>query len=287
MNTKEKLLKYFNHKSKELLEIANQAITVHNGLKGEHREAIINNYLTAILPSKYSITTGELVGIETQLDYVSNQADIIIWDSFNYPKISLIGSNLIFAESAKMVVEIKSNFNSNEWSDIKNKTRKIKEFIPSYHSTLHDEIWRLDNKIARAIKGKPEMTMMASAPLIGMSAICFFGGKNFSIDDISNTNEIEDFYPDLLILVEEGKILFKSYEILEYGKQKGFLNIFEAKENALLGFTSLLMSLLAERDSISTSPFQLINYLNIFPKLKGTTIEFPVTRIAPGVEIID
>ncbi len=283
MNSIEKLQKYFELKTQEINAVADQVIANHPGITGDHRERIIDIFLREILPTKYSVETGILVGIEHQRDYESQQSDLIIWDSFNYPKIKHLGSSLIFAESAKMMIEIKTNFK--DLDDIRKKTKKIKEFFPPFYPTVMEEIWRLDNKIARVEKGKTEAKMEASAPQIAVSAICYKGGNNFTIEKLGDRHEIEDNFPDLMLLIEAGKVIYKSYA--PNNKNKGFLTFYETKENSLIGFTGLLMSLLAARDTITTSPFQLIELIKGVLSCEKETIEFPITRPLPGIEIVN
>ncbi len=110
MNNIEKLYKYFDRKTQEIIAIADQVVASHPGIIGDHREEIIDIFLKNILPAKYSVETGILVGVEHQKDYESWQSDIIIWDSFNYPKIKQLRSSLIFAESAKMMIRNQNKF---------------------------------------------------------------------------------------------------------------------------------------------------------------------------------
>ncbi len=44
--------------------------------------------------------------------------DIVIWDSQNFPKLEMQGHSLFFAESAKLAIEVKSNFSVNTLNDI-------------------------------------------------------------------------------------------------------------------------------------------------------------------------
>jgi len=285
MNNIEKLKKHFYRKTQEIIAIADQVIASHPGIFGDHREKIIDIFLKSILPAKYSVETGILVGVEHQKDYESQQSDIIIWDSFNYPKIKQLRSSLIFAESAKMMIEIKTNFK--ELDDIKKKTKRIKEFFPPFHPSLKEEIWRLDNKIARVAKRKAEAIMIESAPQIAVSAICYKGGNKFTIENVGDRNKIEDNFPDLMLLIEAGKVIYKQY-VPDNKIGKGFLTVYETKENSLLGFTGLLMSLLAARDTVTTSPFQLVNHIeDILLSCEKEMIEFPISRPLPGIEIVN
>jgi hypothetical protein len=287
MKNIEKLYSYFTSKTKEISAVAEQAILSHHGIIGEHREQIINIFLKEFLPGKYSIGTGQFMGIEFQRDYESN--DIIVWDSFDYPKVHIQGSSsLFFAESVKMVIEVKSNFIAQEFANIQNKSRNLKRFVPTFHPSIKDEIWRLDNKIARAVKGKMEMTMMSSAPPIAMAAFCYKGGEKFSLTDIDAPAEIEDNLPDVVLFLEAGKMMAKTYEILPEGRVKGTLKLFNLKANSLIGFTGWITSLLAERDTLTTSPFQFHEYItDVFKNRTIETLDFPVLRSAAGIEIIN
>ncbi len=116
---------------------------------------------------------------------------------------------------------------------------------------------------------------------------CYKGGNKFKIKKMNDRNEIEDSFPDLILLIEAGRVIYKWYEP-DNKIGKGFLTIYETKENSLLGFTGLLMSLLAERDTVTTSPFQLVNHIeDIFLSCEKETIEFPRSRPLPGIEIVN
>jgi hypothetical protein len=241
MNNIEKLYKYFWLKSEEISIQAKQIIASHTTIIGENREKIIYSFLGDFLPSKYSIGTGQFMGIEFQKDYESKQTDILIWDSFDFPKIRFPGSSdLFFAESVKMVIEVKSHFNFIEFEDIQRKSRHLKTYVPNFHPSIKDEIWRLENKIARAVKGKTEMHLMASAPPIAMAALCYKGGENFTLSQIKNPNSIEDDLPDVILLLEAGRLIVKQYELFENGKVVGHLRIYNTGINSLIGFTGRL-----------------------------------------------
>lgn len=289
MKNIEKLYTYFSAKTKEILAAADQAILSHHGLIGDHREKIINTFLSDFLPQKYSIGTGQFMSIEFQRDYESKQSDVIIWDSFDYPKVRLQGNaSLFFAESVKMIIEVKSNFNEQEFEDIRSKSKHLKRFVPSFHPSIKEEIWRLDNKIARSVKGKMEMKMMASSWPVPMSTICLKGGQNFDLSKIKNVSTIEDEIPDALLLLEAGKLVTKTYKILPGGKVNGELVLHQLDDNSLIGFVGWVMGLLAERDTNTTSPFQFQQYIQeVYIDKITQSITFPVSRPAPGIEIIN
>jgi hypothetical protein len=146
----------------------------------------------------------------------------------------------------------------------------------------------LENQIARLAKGKTEMIMIASAPKIAMAVICFKGGDTFNLKKITKPEEIEDNLPDIMLLLDAGKLIAKTYEIIPGGKVKGILKLYNTGSNSLIGFTGWLTSLLAERDTITKSPFQFHEYISqIFSTCVHESLDFPVLGAASGIEIIN
>jgi hypothetical protein len=62
-------------------------------------------------------------------------------------------------------------------------------------------------------------------------------------------------------LLGTGKMVAKRYEIVEPGKVRAELALYNLAENSLIGFNGWITSLLAERDTLTTSPFQFHEYV--------------------------
>lgn len=83
-------------------------------------------------------------------------------------------------------------------------------------------------------------------------------------------------------------MIAKTYEITETGAVKGKLVIYQLDENSLIGFTGWITSLLAERDTFTTSPFQFHEYITlVFKNKKVETLPFEVLRFPSGIEIVN
>jgi len=136
MNIKEKIHQYFKFKTKELLALSEQAVLDHNGLRGNHREKVLCQFFDDILPKRYSIDNGMVYGMIGQ----SKETDIVIWDEFNYPKLKLYGSNFFFAESVKILIEVKTKWSTKEFKDIKNKTSSALKIFSHYRQALNTRI---------------------------------------------------------------------------------------------------------------------------------------------------
>jgi len=91
------LRNYFAGARLQLLAGAAAAGAPHSGLAGSHREALIREYLAAILPRRLEIGRGMVFGI----GHRSREADVVLWDSSNYPSLRLKDHELFFAESAR------------------------------------------------------------------------------------------------------------------------------------------------------------------------------------------
>ncbi len=81
-----KLIKqYFKNKTIQLLAVSEQAICEHNGLKGSHREDLVKIYLNVFFSKRFEIGQGMVYGEFSR----SNEADIVLWDSFNFPNLKI------------------------------------------------------------------------------------------------------------------------------------------------------------------------------------------------------
>ena len=110
-NTAALLQRYFRDKAKQLMAASSQTVVDHTYLRGSHRENVLKIYLEELLPKRFGIGKGMIYNIGSR----SNEADIVIWDSQNYPQIQFLGHSLFFAESVKAVIEVKPTGETKIW----------------------------------------------------------------------------------------------------------------------------------------------------------------------------
>lgn len=97
---------------------------------GEYKEKLIKSAIRKILPRKYSVSSGFIIGNNGDL-IKSKQIDIIIWDSTNYSPLFIEDDFVIITpESCKIVIEIKGNLKK----DCLNKTLKDFDLISRFNS---------------------------------------------------------------------------------------------------------------------------------------------------------
>ena len=97
----------------------------HMGERGSEREAVLKSFLSAYLPTRYGISSGEIVDYQGG---TSHQCDLIIYDHYNCPLL-LAGRDVrIFpAESVLAVIEVKSVLSAKEIEDSIEKIRDLKD----------------------------------------------------------------------------------------------------------------------------------------------------------------
>jgi hypothetical protein len=96
----------------------------HMGERGSEREAVLKSFLSTYLPTRYGISSGEILDTEGR---TSHQCDLIIYDHTNCPLL-LAGKKVqIFpAESVFAVIEVKSVLSIKEIKDSAMKIRDLK-----------------------------------------------------------------------------------------------------------------------------------------------------------------
>jgi len=283
MEIQEKINLYFKAKTKEILALSEQALCDHNVSRGKHREGILCQFLRDIFPKRYSIDNGMVYGYIGR----SREADIVIWDELNYPKLKLEGSNIFFSEAVKVIIEVKSKWSDDEFEDIKNKANAAINIFSSYKEGLSSRIKGLDNEIRSLKTGKEYQGALIIPNNIGVAAIIYQGGQKFDIKNINETEieKIEDEYPDIILFLEAGKIISKEYVANENNPLFGYgiLKQVECGDCALLMFTSLLLELLANRSEYIEAPLFLTDYLfDLYCKYDSKEITFKITKPVAG-----
>jgi len=87
-----------------------QAEIPHAGERGKQRELTIKKFLEKYLPKKYSVGTGHRIDKKSQ---ISNQCDIVIYDSHNFPALYVEENYQVFPIEAVLgTIEIKSKLSS-------------------------------------------------------------------------------------------------------------------------------------------------------------------------------
>lgn len=278
--TQERVRQYFRVKARQLAAIGDLPICGHSGLIGSHREEIYRIYLREILPKRFEVGRGMVYG----LVHRSKEADIIIWDAQNFPSLPMLDHSFFFAESVRVVLESKSVWSTEELTDVLAKSRAVRDIMSMSGPTLADDLAMLWQELAALREGREHDGMLITKHHIGTAAIFIKGGQSFTSDYLTEEiiNDADDNWPDLILLLEPGRLIVKNYEEDENGSVSGRLEFYDLGEDTLLAFTNGLLSLLSERSVQSEDPLYLMKYAHDVASIKPiSSIEFPLSRPVP------
>jgi hypothetical protein len=281
MTIEKRMQRYFRSKARQLIAAADQSVCGHPGLIGSHREEIQRVYLRDILPKRFEVGRGMVYSESDR----SREADIVIWDSQNYPCLPMQDHALFFAESVRVVLECKSTWTETEFKDVLSKCRAVRDIAIAGTPNLADDVAQLKQEVASLRRQIPYGGMLIQRHHIGTAAIFLKGGHSlnaewFAAKDLLN---IDDEWPDLLLLLEPGRVFIKNYIPSSAGPFGGCgqLEFYDFGEDALLGFTAALLVLVTERSVQVEDPLYLTQYVPSLIKIDPLYIDFKLSRPVP------
>ncbi len=135
----ETLMEHFAKVRTNLISLSDHlGIAKHGDIKGTGREALINQFLKANLPSQVDFYTGEIID---KNNFTSGQIDIIV-QSFSSPKIHLINDlKIALADNVIAIIEVKSVINTGHLKHALDSFKKVKLLNRSHNlkgNNTHD-----------------------------------------------------------------------------------------------------------------------------------------------------
>lgn len=268
---------YFRAKRKELMALAELPICNHSGLIGGHREQVYRAYLADVLPRRYSVGRGMVYDLINR----SREADIVIWDSSNFPSLPLLDHSFFFAESVRGIIECKSNWSCDNFLDVLEKSSAIDTLVPHKAPTLPDIVETLNIRLASLEHGVRYQGSMLVKHQIGTAAMFMSGGRSLTPEKLLKMVEgksIDHYWPHVTVFLETGLLIVKN-EV----EGDGVLEFYEFKDDVLLAFSIALLSLIEDRVVHSEARFLLERYaIQIFEWQPIHIHKFHLTRFAVG-----
>ena len=273
VETSERVRGYFRTKAKQLLTLADLRVCEHPGLTGSHREEIQRLYLRDLLPRRFAVGRGMVYGTFQR----SREADIVIWDADNYPSLPMADHGFFFADSVRAVLECKSTWSSAEFLDVLGKSKAVRDIVPEPAMTLADEVAVLSAQVAAMRTEAAYEGMLSFGHHIATAGLFLRGGGSVDAGLAATCEEIDEEWPDLLLLLEAGRLVIK-----DYTDEGGVLHFFNLGDDALLVFTSALLQLLADRSVQFESPLNLLLYgMPIDAPVPVASVSFGLSRPPP------
>jgi hypothetical protein len=272
--------RYFRAKRRQLLAMSDLAVAEHAGLRGSHREELQRIYLRDVLPQRFSVGHGMVYGFNAR----SNEADIVIWDADNYPSLPLTNTSFFFAESVRVVLESKSDYEIRELKDVLRKCRSVINIIPVRLTTLGDQIFGIHQELDALRSGAERPAgMLIVRPRIGTAAVFIHGGRR-AIRDLGTVSkdlfdEADVSWPDVMLWLEPGRIALKQYP---EGEPNGRVELFDCGEDSFFVFTNHMLRLLADRSVPIEDPFYMDLYMRSVDCNLISSRPFPLMLPRPG-----
>ena len=267
---------YFRVKQQQLSSLADLPVCEHPGLVGGHREELQRIYLREVLPKRFEVGRGMVYGVAHR----SREADVVIWDSHNFPSLPMLDHSFFFAESVRAVLESKSVWSQAEFVDVLDKAEAVRDIISIYRPSVVSELEMLELEVAALKEGREHDGIFRSEPRIGTAAIFLRGGAQALVEktiDAQAVEDADDRWPDLILLLEPGRLVVK-----EYSDQDGTLSFYDLQDDALLAFTNGLLTLLNDRSVQTEGPLFLSQYAGeVGRKEPFLVLDFPLHRPAP------
>jgi len=275
----ETVRRYFAVKAKQLATLGELPARAHAGLAGSHREEIQRLYLREILPRRFAVGRGIVYGTFHR----SREADIVIWDADNYPSLPMADHNLFFADAVRVVIECKTSWSAADFTDMLAKSKAVRDIVPEVGMTLRDELAILAAQVD-SLRGAGQYEGMLKAQHHVATAGVFLRGgatidASFAAKQDEIGNGIDDEWPDILLLLEAGRVVTKDYD--RESETGGVLRFFDLGEDALVFFTSGLLTLMGDRSVQFEAPLDLLRYaLPVRPDFVAE-VPFRLSRPAP------
>ncbi len=274
MNTTERIRQYFRVKAKQIATLAELSICEHPSLVGGHREELQRIYFREILPERFKVGRGMVYGFSGR----SQEADIVIWDAANFPCLPLTDHAFFFAESVKCILECKSNYSSEEWNDVMRKCDAATGVMSLPAFGLKEQLDEIRQELISLRQGIKHDGAIVVPSRIASATLFLKGGQTFDRHIAEGHQlEIQEKWPEILLLLEPGIVVEKVEEAGEGGGGIGRLRFYKVGEDALLLFTHLLLGHITERSETLMPVLNLLRYAQAANIFKPSDImDFPL-----------
>lgn len=189
---------------------------------GHHKEKLLKNFLERYIPSGLTVSNGFIFNPWSP-NNVSGEIDLMILDHSKHPPIfSEHSVAIVFPESVKAIIHVKSSFNATELKDICKSNNNICNVI-NEGNCKHPAIFSFFFSIKP--KSIPETTinnLRNSGTRISKMHICINNQLNIITSDPKKNKKINSknlssaiFYSDLIDSISDNKTKTKFSRLLE------------------------------------------------------------------------
>jgi hypothetical protein len=266
-DVQDRIQRFFRARSRTLLAAAAAAVTGHGTTSGSHRENEVREFLREILPGRFSVDHGLVFARNGK----SREADVILWEAGDFPRIPQSESKIVFAESVRMIVEVKSDWSSGERDDIWKKSSATQALRSARSTTIEGRVAHIEDQLGTLYTAAGDASPFAlkarrqsRKERLSFAGVVLRGGQTVKPPDLGEKllyREASEL-PDLLLLLEAGHVIHKLYDGRGVGGNyySGGVEFYSAGEDALLLFTSKLLEAITDQSEYLSHPFRLETY---------------------------
>lgn len=285
-DTQKRVRGWFRAKRSEMLASAALAQD-HPTLIGSHREFFIRDFLTHFLPSRLSADRGIIYNFMSH----SGECDVVVWDSANFPRLSMLDHSAFFIESVVSVIEVKSTYSREEFREclVRHEALRHLDRVSGTHvETFENEFEMLKAEVIAVRDHVSYNGMGITHPSIGYVVVFLKGGRSVSLSDLfEEDDDLMEIAPDLITFVDAGITVQKYVPDLAEWRDgaTGRLRRSAAGEDVLLDFTDSLLGVIRRRSFATDGLTSLGPYAPwAFTNDRGLVEEIPVlmTHFPPG-----
>jgi hypothetical protein len=240
------LTRFFRAKREELRSKSKNVLATHKGLRGSHREHACRVFLEDFLPKRYSVGRGILFD---DFGHMSKEADIVIWDDQNFPRLNEGGHTLFFVNSVRCAIGVKTKWSTARWAETLAESKSVRDLVPHIHELdgVHHRLQRLEHQVAALTAGGTLEGLLLFQHHTGTAAIILDGGSRLDGEILKSvTPDPDDALPDLTLFLEPGILIEKLYVEAD-DRIIGFAGIHRLGADALLGFMIKLQRCIEDR----------------------------------------
>ncbi len=221
----------------------------HPTLIGSHREFFIREFLSHFLPGRLSADRGIVYNFMSH----SGECDVVVWDSANFPRLSMLDHSAFFIESVAGVIEVKSTYSRDEFRDCLRRHEDLHQLdlVSGAHADTFENQFELLTAEVIALRDHVSYEGMGitHAP-IGYSVVFLKGGGSVTLSDLfEEDDDLQEVAPDLVTFVEAGISVQKYVPDLAEWRDgaTGRLRRYAAGEDVLVDFADSLLHVIGRR----------------------------------------
>jgi hypothetical protein len=243
-------------------------------------------FLEDFIPKRYSVGRGILFD---DFGHTSKEADVVIWDDQNFPRLNEGGHTLFFVNSVRCAIGVKTKWSTARWAETLAESKSVRDLVPHIHELdgVRHRLQRLEHQVAALTAGGALEGLLLFPHHTATAAIILDGGSRLDCEILRTaTPDPDDTLPDLTLLLEPGILIEKLYLQAE-DRILGFAGIHRLGADALMGFMIKLQRCIEDRSGGIENSQHFYETINLgLDDVPAEGFRFQLSRPPAGVRAV-